>query len=714
MALPYRLWAVLLLTAAGFTALHPTQEADVFFHLELGRAVLEHHARVVPEPHAFPEFEPECMVPAWLWDIAAYSIHSIAGWSGLSIFNLISALLAAFLISRWAYAWKDPGGFVAWAVVSAASLICVAIRFELRPQTLALAVLPGFLVVLHAHLERNGAARNTSGLALVALAVLWAQLHGSFVLAPILFAIVAGVQHLEAWSARGPEAATRSQLNRRVDLLVLAGTLLALFTSAAGFDVVAYVTGHGSGDAVRFIAEMRPPTWSALTALAGPHGKALALLWLLSLAGLTRGGRWQWTPIALALVGHCVLSRANRFVAEDAILSAPLALAGANNVADWARRVTLPRVRQSFAYAALLATAVLLAQSALVASGPAGRFGVGFEPAAFPQLGAAYLARLPRGSRVLSAFGAGPALGFWSHDKLRTFVDGRTPLYFDDADYALEREVFTNESALDLAIRRFDVQAAVVERAHGVCDLLAKRWHAVVIEGAYTTFVPPDRDASLAEIEACGPEIVRGPKTPDELAALDHSIARLAKLRAAPFLDFLRAERQLLTSTFDPAQVTALLDRSASPAYALPHRRARIAVDVAAGRVDSAFARMRDALTEGDPSVLRFILAPGMGTLDVARARVLLELAITLRGEDTRPATRAMLAAICVQQADASCARFHALRAAARLAPNIEPTLAWLSEHAETPRMRADARAWLELLATERTTAAKSALHGEF
>jgi hypothetical protein len=654
------------------------------------------------------------MVPAWLWDSAAYAIHSIAGWPGLSIFNLISALLAAFLIARWVYAWKEPGGFIAWAVVSAACLICVAIRFQLRPQTLALAVLPGFLVVLHAHLQRSGSARNASGLALVALAVLWAQLHGSFVLAPILFAIMAGLQYLEAWSARELGTATRSRLNRRVDLLVLAGTLLALFSSAAGFDVVAYIAGHGYGDAVRFIAEMRPPTWSELTALTGAHGKALALLWLLSLAGLTRGGRWQWTAIALALLGHCVLSRANRFVAEDAISSAPLALAGANNVTDWTRRVILPRVRQAFAYAALVATVALLGQSALAASGPAGRFGIGFEPAAFPQLAAAYLARLPRGSRVLSAFGAGPALGFWSHDKLRTFVDGRTPLYFDDADNALAREVFTNESALDLALRRFDVQAAVVERAHGVCDLLAKRWHAVVIEGTYTTFVPPDRDASLAGIEACGPEIVHGPKTSDELAALDHSIARLAKLRATPFLDFLRAERQLLTGTVDAAQVTALLDRSASPMYALPHRRARIAADVAAGRVDSAYVRMRDALADGDPSVLRFILAPAMGTLDVARARVLLELAISLRGEDARPATRAMLAAICVQQADAACARFHALRAAARLAPNIEPTLAWLSEHAETARMRADARAWLDLVATERATAAKAMLHGEF
>jgi hypothetical protein len=709
MALPYRLWTVLLLTAAGITALHPTREADVFFHLELGRSVLEHHARVVPEPHAFPEFEPECTVPAWLWDVAAYGIYSATGWTGLSIFNLLAALLAAFLIAHWLYAYRDSGGWVAWSSVSAATLICVGVRFELRPQTLALAVLPGYLFALKLHVSRTGAARMKSGALLVALAVVWAQLHGSFVLAPPLVVIMLGMSNLEAWLAR-----TSTLSSRRVDLLVLAGALLALFSGAAGTGVASYIAGHGYGDAVRFIAEMRAPTWSELTALTGPQGKALMMLWLLSLAGLTRRGRWQWTSIALALLGHCVLSRANRFIAEDAILCAPLALSGAANLADWAARVIQPRVLRPLAFALPCAAAALLAQSALAASGPPNRHWVGIDSAAYPQLAAAYLARLPPGSRVLSAFGAGPALGFWSRGKLRTFVDGRTPLYFDDADYALEREVFTNETALDLAIRRYSIQAAVVERAHGVCDLLAKRWNAVVIEGQYTTFVPPERDSALEGIEACGPELVR-PKAPSELAPLDRSIVRLAKLGAAPFLDLLRAERLLLSTDVNTAQLTALLDRSASAVYLPQHRRARIAADVAAGRLDSAFLRMRDALAEGDPSVLRFIFAPGMGTLDLSRARELLEMAISLRGEGAKPATRAMLAAICVQQSDAACARFQALRAAARHARNIEPTLAWLTEHAETPRMRADAQAWLDLLAADQAkTASSSPPRGEF
>jgi hypothetical protein len=112
-------------------------------------------------------------------------------------------------------------------------------------------------------------------------------------------------------------------------------------------------------------------------------------------------------------------------------------------------------------------------------------------------------------------------------------------------------------------------------------------------------------------------------------------------------------------------------------------------------------------LRSGDVSLLQFVARPEMGTLDTPRARVLLELGIAALGEAADPPVRSLLAAICVEQGDAECARFHALRAAARNAPNIEPTLLWLTDHAETERKRADARAWLELLQTERRAAAR-------
>lgn len=696
MPLPYMLWAAVLTLGAGASAYHRNREADVFFHLELGRAVLEHGARTVPEPYAMPGFEPECMAPAWLWDVIAYALQGVGGFFALSVFTVLCAMLAGLGIAAFTRA-AQPAGFVPWALVSAAALTCAAMRFQMRPQTLAIAVLAGYLALSFRHVAHAGRRRAVSGGGLVALAVLWAQLHGSFVLAPVVFAIVAIARRL------GQE---RDHARDRVDLLTLAGTTAALGSSAAGLDLAAYIGSHGYGDAVRFIHEMRPPRWVELVSLATPSSRALVLLWGLSAFGLTRDGRWQWGPIALALVGHVMLSRAVRFVAEDALLSAPLALAGAQNLALWARREFARRVLPACSVAPIALGAVLLGQAVHQKLGGYGvRAALGLDETAFPRLASRYLERLARGSAVLSSFEAGPPLGFWSQGRIRTYVDGRTPLYFDDADYALQREILTHEEALDRGLARFGFRAAVVVRAHGVCDLLNKRWTPVVIEAAYTTFVPPSSgEAPLSGLEACGPVYVHPPRAAANLAALDRSLARLGRLGGGPFLDYLRAERLLLGAAPDTARVQALLDRAAAPQYASAHRRARVSATLTQGEVDAAYDLIHGGLREGDVSLLQFVVRPELGAIDSARARALLELAVAALGEAAGPPVRSLLAAICVQQGDAACARFHALRAAARAAPNVEPTLSWLSQHAETERERADARAWLEFLQNERRT----------
>ncbi|HKP63272.1 MAG TPA: hypothetical protein VJV78_41325 [Polyangiales bacterium] len=698
---PYTLWAALLALSAGASALHQNREADVFFHLELGRAVLAERARTVTEPYALPGFEPTCMAPAWLWDVLAYALHAIAGFPGLGLFCVLSAVLAALGCARFTFvAGRDSQSrFAAWAVVSAACAICIAPRFQVRPQTLALAVLAVYLVLAYRHVRAESGKRLASGALLVCCALVWAQLHGSFVLAPVLFVIIAAGRSLETW--RAPSAP-------RVDLLVLAGTTVALATSPAGLGVFAYIGSHGYGDAVRFIYEMRPPQWVDLVALNGTSGKALVLLWLLCLFGATREGRWQWTALGLALLGHVLLSRAVRFVAEDAVLCAPLALTGAANLAEWARRAFAARSLPALTGALLLLAAAGLGQSALDNRGGYGaRFGLGNDETAFPRLAARYLARMPRGTPVLSSFLAGPALGFWSGARLRTYVDGRTPLYFDDADYALEREVLTNADALDRALNRYGFRAAVVERDHGVCDLLTKRgWQPVVIEATYSTFVPGGGDAALEGIDPCGPVYIHTARAARNLPALDRSLARLAKLGPTPFLDLLRAERLLLDPSPDAERALSLLERSAAPSYARPHLRARVSALLAHHDASGAYQVIRDGLRAGDGSLAAFVVRPELATLSGDQLRELLELTVSTLGEGAAPPLRSLLAAICREQGDAECARFHVLRAAARAAPNVEPTLLWLTQHADSERKRADARAWLDLLQRERTAAA--------
>ena len=65
------------------------------------------------------------------------------------------------------------------------------------------------------------------------------------------------------------------------------------------------------------------------------------------------------------------------------------------------------------------------------------------------------------GSQPVPVWGR-PALAFWSHGRIRHYVDGRTPQYFDDTDYAVQREIFQSEGPLLRGIVRYAPSAAVV------------------------------------------------------------------------------------------------------------------------------------------------------------------------------------------------------------------------------------------------------------
>ena len=73
-------WALALACVSAALAFHPVHEADAFWHLSLGRAVLANHARVVPEISAFPAFSDDVVVPEWLWGIATYGLHQLGGY----------------------------------------------------------------------------------------------------------------------------------------------------------------------------------------------------------------------------------------------------------------------------------------------------------------------------------------------------------------------------------------------------------------------------------------------------------------------------------------------------------------------------------------------------------------------------------------------------------------------------------------------------------
>lgn len=177
---------------------------------------------------------------SWLAQRLYHAVYGLSGWAGLQCLHLAS-LGVALGLSAWAAARR--GGGLAAALAMGLALLLMTGNTASRPQTLALPL----AVVLWL---------SPSALRCGALAALWANLHGSAVLAPLL-----------ALAAGRPKAA--------------AAAGLGLLCTPWGFDWVGYVLLNTGRPAARGLDEWSVPGAAGAYAarLALGLGGMLALAW---------------------------------------------------------------------------------------------------------------------------------------------------------------------------------------------------------------------------------------------------------------------------------------------------------------------------------------------------------------------------------------------------------------------------------------------------
>jgi uncharacterized membrane protein YccF (DUF307 family) len=685
------IWTAVLAAGCAAMTVHPEHEADAFWHLSLGRAVLAAGRRTIPEPLALPAFTSPAVVPEWLWGVITYAAHRAGSWPALVALTMLLAAAAAYFATKLVAALAPRAGHGAAALCTGLAMGAAMGRVRLRPEAVGVVLIPAFLLLALRYAEADGKRRLRLGAALAVLEVLWAQLHGSFVLAPLLFAV--GAAPAVVRDRAVPE-------RRSVHLAVAFALVAGLCTSAFGLDLAGYLAAHARGDAARHVDDMIAPTWAAFNpaeALDNPYGTVLVLLWLLGAAGMLHARRVPAQALALAILGAPLALDAIRFMPIAALLALPLAAEGTAALASILPDPARPEWR--WAGAALgLAGLVIGARPIDRVHGPLGR--IGPAEGVHPVGAATFLRGQPAGGAVLSVYNAGGSLGFLLAGHARTYVDGRTPLYFDDTDFAVSRDVFRHPDALARAVRRFGATALVLNRNAPVCAKVPEGFVPAFVEAHYTTFVPAGAAPPLAAVAPCGPGFLR-PKA-CEGGALDEEIRRLAALGETPFVRYLRAER-ILRCGGALDEIPRLLPSRAEARLYLPQRDAleiawRLRIGDAAGAVDLAEAGVRD----GDANAVAAI-APALAgdAVPAGRARAVLEAAVERMDDAAPPDLRALLALACAAENDARGARLHGVRAAAAGSRQALPVLVWLRQHGDSARARADAAAWIDLLAAE-------------
>jgi hypothetical protein len=450
-------FAVLALAAFSPAALN---DGDTWTHVATGQWILAHAAIPRVDPFSYTFAGQPWTAHEWLSEVVMALAYRAAGWSGVALLTGAAAATAVFVMARRAA--RDLSGLALLALVALAALL-VAPSLLARPHILALPLLALWADALFAARE----ADRAPPIALIALMTLWANLHGGFAFGLALIAPFA----LEAALAAAPEA--RLTTIRDWGLFAAASVAAAALTPF-GVDGLMFPVRLLGLARLGEIGEWRPENF------AHPGPMELALLALVAFA-LLRPTRLPWLRVLL-LVGlvHMALQH-GRHQTLLAML-APMLLAPAIRPAlgEKAPRTLTPASSAMVLAAAAVALVLAGARLALPI--------VRHDTATSPITALAAVPPALRGEPALNAYGFG---GYLIGAGLRPFVDGRADLYGDAFLDLYGRIAAGDRNALDDALKRYAVAwaifppsepiVAVIDREPGWRRLYADRFAVVQV-----------------------------------------------------------------------------------------------------------------------------------------------------------------------------------------------------------------------------------------
>jgi len=178
---PAHVAIAILFAGALWVATTPVNDLDSYWHVQIGQEILARHTFAGLGQHWLGVPNGDWRTSQWLSEVGMYLAVDRLGWSALPILRLLTALaLFAVLVLTLVRRRQLIASFIVVLLL----VVGLEVLFQDRPQTVSLV----FVALLGAACERLWAVGRRPPLLLVAgLSLLWAQLHGLWVLAPAAF-----------------------------------------------------------------------------------------------------------------------------------------------------------------------------------------------------------------------------------------------------------------------------------------------------------------------------------------------------------------------------------------------------------------------------------------------------------------------------------------------------------------------------------------------
>ncbi len=282
------------------------QDSDTYWHIKVGQWIIDHAAMPYSDYYSFTRSGSPWMSNAWLSQVLYAIAYSRAGWAGPVALASLATAAAIVIFLNQIEIYFNPIHRILLAVVA---LAVSSPHLLARPHVLALPVMVAWVGGLIRAVDQ----RSPPPWFLLPLMVVWANLHGGFVLGLALVAPVA----LEAlWQSADRE---RIAVVKQWSLFGIAALLASCCTPYLHNTLIAAATILKLGPVLTLVSEWRPADFTSIGTFEA------ALLGLIGLA-LHRGVILSLPRIALLLLlTHMALSHVR--CAEAFAFLVPLALA---------------------------------------------------------------------------------------------------------------------------------------------------------------------------------------------------------------------------------------------------------------------------------------------------------------------------------------------------------------------------------------------------
>lgn len=415
------------------------RDSDSGWHIRSGEWILAHRALPGVDPYSFSKAAQPWFLWEWGSDVLMGLAYRIDGFRGLAALVAVTLSACSWMWCRLNFA--AGGDFFLAALLSPLMVTTASLHWLARPHVFSWLFLLGAL--LYAEWREEAAPAPFAWaelLAISAVTAVWANMHGSFILAPVIAGVYAVAHFLRPllWPLDAKTERHKAQWFVCAGIAAIAGS----FLNPYGWGLHAHVIPYLLNDALtKHVAEFqsfnfhdKDATQIALTMGVAALGGTLALL---------RGKLSHFLLAALFLWGGLRSARVIPLVALAILPMANGAVTGTLRVAQGLRQPLRKMLDDAIQYSSRIRTidarlsgagflAAAVVACLLLLRAPLFSKQIGFPSNRFPVDASASVEKLPQEARLLAPDSYGGYLIYRFGGARKVFFDGRSDFYGAD------------------------------------------------------------------------------------------------------------------------------------------------------------------------------------------------------------------------------------------------------------------------------------------